>query len=685
MFSGTSGVDSQEKQQPMVVFVRKPSSVRTIVVRNGRPIALLAREKYPEDFAQLSSRKRTCPFRHDAEPTERAPRSGSRARVAGFASSDTVPSAAMVSAALAVLSAAHWAFSLALVLVGLLASWLRSGRRVERSVGFFHPFTSDGGGGERVLWCAVREVQSADGAVETVVYTGDDLSGVELARRAADRFGVVLPRPIAVVRLATRHLTRPERYPAFTMLGQAFGSAVCTAEALSLYRPDVFFDTTGHAFGYPLARLAGCRVAAYVHYPAVSTDMIRRVRRRAPAFNNDARVARSALKSTAKLVYYNLFAIMYGLCGKCASVAVCNSSWTQAHVRALWGGDPRVVFPPCDVDALLVAPAARRASDAKYVLSVGQFRPEKDHAMQLRAWAAMKKRVVAEGEGTEATMAKGASSKGASRPRGTEASTKKTRTDADDTDPAARALLRVVGGCRGAADEARLASLRALAAELRIEDSVEFHMDVPFATLRELLAGATAGLHTMVDEHFGICVVEYMAAGAVPVAHASAGPAMDIVVPAFKSADASMNDDDGCAVGFLASTEAEYAACMLRALRMHAAARDATARRARARAARFGEERFADGLRAALAGVFQEMDARDKRRKDLRDVVAQERIARTPSPRKGRARGSASVGKSPTGVSPVPGPPGPGIASPRSRRRREATDGGKSPLKPKRL
>ena len=217
---------------------------------------------------------------------------------------------------------------------------------------------------------------------------------------------------------------------------------------------------------------------------------------------------------------------------------------SQAHVRALWGGDPRVVFPPCDVDALLAAPAARRASDAKYVLSVGQFRPEKDHAMQLRGWAAMKKRVVAEGEGTEATKAKGASSNGASRPFEKK---KKTRPDADDADPAARALLRVVGGCRGAADEARLASLRALAAELRVEDSVEFHVDVPFATLRELLAGATAGLHTMVDEHFGICVVEYMAAGAVPVAHASAGPAMDIVVPAFKSADASMNDDDGCA------------------------------------------------------------------------------------------------------------------------------------------
>jgi alpha-1,2-mannosyltransferase len=36
--------------------------------------------------------------------------------------------------------------------------WSRS----KGSVGFFHPFTSDGGGGERVLWCAIREVQAAN-------------------------------------------------------------------------------------------------------------------------------------------------------------------------------------------------------------------------------------------------------------------------------------------------------------------------------------------------------------------------------------------------------------------------------------------------------------------------------------------------------------------------------------------
>ena len=44
---------------------------------------------------------------------------------------------------------------------------------------------------------------------------------------------------------------------------------------------------------------------------------------------------------------------------------------------------------------------------------------------------------------------------------------------------------------------------------------------MPFSELRSLLGNAVAGLHTMVDEHFGIVVVEYMAAGVIPIAHNS--------------------------------------------------------------------------------------------------------------------------------------------------------------------
>ena len=572
------------------------------------------------------------------------------------------------------MTAALWVFSVALVLVGFLAWFLCSGRRVERSVGFFHPFTSDGGGGERVLWCAVREVQNAEPALETVVYTGDEFTGAELAKRASTRFGIHLRRPITVVRLTMREYTSPEKYPVFTMLGQAFGSAVCTAEALALYRPGIFFDTTGHAFGYPLARLAGCRVAAYVHYPTVSTDMIRRVKNRETSYNNVSSVVNSATRSFVKLCYYQAFAFVYGLCGYCADVAMVNSSWTRAHVKTLWGGHPVVVFPPCDVAALLKAPTRREATDertessstkstAKYVVSVGQFRREKDHALQLRAWAALKRA----SPSRVAFDSKGFVNGGVST-----------------SDPVASARLKIVGGCRGESDAARLRSLRALAVELRIDDSVDFLVDVPYDALLGVLTNAAAGIHTMVDEHFGICVVEYMAAGAVPIAHRSAGPAMDIVVPAFDAEDdrdrgVAFRDDVGeeasqtsqksqtvqtsqtslttskrtsktletksetlCdtpedskrPVGFLATTEREYASCMLRVLRMDEAARDAVAERARARATRFGEAQFAIGLRSCLVDLLMETDSRDRRGKSRKHAVGAEGIAGVPSLRK---------------------------------------------------
>lgn len=74
-----------------------------------------------------------------------------------------------------------------------------SGRRSRRrAVGFFHPFTNDGGGGERVLWCAVRAVQEERSDLDCAVYTGDEASPESLAARALDRFGVRLLRPLIV-------------------------------------------------------------------------------------------------------------------------------------------------------------------------------------------------------------------------------------------------------------------------------------------------------------------------------------------------------------------------------------------------------------------------------------------------------------------------------------------------------
>ena len=66
---------------------------------------------------------------------------------------------------------------------------------------------------------------------------------------------------------------------------------------------------------------------------------------------------------------------------------------------------------------------------------------------------------------------------------------------------------------------------------MRVQEQTQFVLNAPYADMLRWLARASVGLSTMVDEHFGINVVEFMAAGVIPVVHASGGPLLDIVVP----------------------------------------------------------------------------------------------------------------------------------------------------------
>lgn len=129
---------------------------------------------------------------------------------------------------------------------------------------------------------------------------------------------------------------------------------------------------------------------------------------------------------------------------------------------------------------------------------------------------------------------------------------------------------------------------------------------IEYAELKRLLGDAVVGLHSMVDEHFGISVVEYMAAGrapqetkglvavsnalldanrvysrqlapsvlvlyskipagVVPIAHNSGGPARDIVpVPGGRAGSGA--DAQRC--GYLCSSEEEYVEALTRVLIM---------------------------------------------------------------------------------------------------------------------
>jgi alpha-1,2-mannosyltransferase len=379
-------------------------------------------------------------------------------------------------------------------------------------VGFFHPYCNAGGGGERVLWTTIRSIQEKYQNVVCVVYTGDtDVTKDEILEKAMLRFTIKLdPENLFFIFLNKRKWVEEVRYPRFTLLGQSLGSAVLGFEALKKLTPDFYFDTMGYAFTYPLAKkIFGCKVGAYVHYPTISSDMLGKVQEMRPGFNNDHIIARSRILSAGKILYYRMFAYFYSLAGSSADVVMVNSTWTKGHIDQLWGINSKIVYPPCDTSSLTKIPLEGRQ---RIIVSIAQFRPEKDHQLQLRSLQCLLSNYPNFCQGPE------------------------------------KIELVLIGSSRNEKDEARIRKLKEQCKEMNMEENVTFVINASFEELVGWLSRAKVGLHTMWNEHFGIVIVEYMAAGLVPVAHNSGGPKMDIVVP--------YNDNT---TGYLASTSEEFA------------------------------------------------------------------------------------------------------------------------------
>jgi glycosyltransferase involved in cell wall biosynthesis len=130
-----------------------------------------------------------------------------------------------------------------------------------------------------------------------------------------------------------------------------------------------------------------------------------------------------------------------------------------------------VVYPPCNVESFAEFPVLPQALT---VLSISQFRPEKEQVIQIRAFA----QFVA---------------------------------GLDTHDPRC-ALVRLVlaGSCRDCANCARVNELILLAQSLGVAHAVSFKVNISWDKLKELLKTSLIGISTMVDEHFGISIVEFM-------------------------------------------------------------------------------------------------------------------------------------------------------------------------------
>ncbi|KAL8686951.1 MAG: hypothetical protein Q9218_006739, partial [Villophora microphyllina] len=265
--------------------------------------------------------------------------------------------------------------------------------------------------------------------------------------------------------------------------------------------------------------------SAYVHYPTISTDMLGSLNTSGQGLNAGTG---NGLRGFVKKQYWHLFARLYNRVGGSVDVVMTNSSWTASHIRTLWGParskrrkphPVSVVFPPVAVDEIVRSIPLTQESERERqptILCIAQFRPEKNHTLLLRSFARF--------------LASTANVKKEDSPK-----------------------LVLIGSVRDSADATRVYQLRLLAHELQITKNTSFITDASFPTILRHLRTSNIGANCMWNEHFGIGVVEYLAAGLISVVNDSGGPKLDIVVPWVEKEGAEKGE-----TGFKASIEEEY-------------------------------------------------------------------------------------------------------------------------------
>lgn len=301
------------------------------------------------------------------------------------------------------------------------------------------------------------------------MYTGDKAPGHVILEKAEKSFKIQMIKPVDFVYLKHRNIIEAKNYPYFTLLLQSLASVFLGMEAAFKHVPDIYIDTMGYAWTYPIFRyLCSCRVGAYVHYPTISTDMLSSVSQQKITVNNREFISKSYLLSYLKTLYYKLFAVLYSFVGRQAEVIMVNSTWTRNHILQLWK-KPEVtfiVYPPCDVAQFEVLPLKSSINRVKLrIISIAQFRPEKDHDLQLKALNEFLEKV---------------------------------------PHIKSSVVLVLIGSCRHEEDYNRVEKLKKLCTNLEIEKNVEFRINITFEEILKEMENADLSLHTMWNEHFGI-------------------------------------------------------------------------------------------------------------------------------------------------------------------------------------
>ena len=403
-----------------------------------------------------------------------------------------------------------------------------------KTISFIHPFCSDCGGGEKVLWRMITSLISYYDTpknreknlpkLKINIISGRKEDKAVLFNKLKTRFGIDLNNQTSINRnklvlevelisMESGYMLRPQNF--LTMFIQILAQIYLAIEIITKVYSDVYCDTTGLPFTYFILKYLGhAKVTAYTHYPFISSDMIYQVKTNQPGVHSRGNLNKNKYIKKIKYFYYNLILKLYKVMGnKCLSFAYVNSTWTFNHMKETWdelykSKKLEILYPPCSIS--LYKEAAKNDNRQNIIVSFAQFRPEKNQKMQIQILARLKEKMSVYPEFQDLE-------------------------------------LHLIGGVRNSEDQKIFEELNICARQLGVEQYVKFLKNGTIEQILEEFSKAKIGIHTMIEEHFGITLIEMMAAGLIVVTHNSAGAKNDI-----------LKSEGEMKPGFLVNNDTEY-------------------------------------------------------------------------------------------------------------------------------
>lgn len=351
-----------------------------------------------------------------------------------------------------------------------------------KNVGLFHVPAHANGGGEKVLWAIVNKLIEEK---QYKIHIYSDVVDKEAMLEKVNRFfGYnIKPDDFNLIQLEDGYLTYSDHWTIFSRYLEALSHYLVTFTALDKFMPDVFVETFTAHFSPVAAKLVNpnLKVITYVHYPFTSPQVISDYW----SVVTDSTLGwKARLFGGLKLGYHYGLYLLYKFMGFFSDVCYTNSSWTQRHMVGNWGDKCQVLYPPCNVDEFW---SQDYTGKKKTVVSLGQYRPEKRHDIQLDM---MKYHL--------------------------------------ERHPNTDIVFKIMGSGKFEESEKIFKHLQERVKKENIRN-VELLKDLKFSEVMNNIKEATFGVHTMIDEHFGISVVEMLSGGLITLAHNSAGPKDDIL------------------------------------------------------------------------------------------------------------------------------------------------------------